>query len=88
MEELWRGSNALLLNEYFDDKQNLADKKQMKRYLAGRTTDTLNKEIRDLEIKIMEFVSSLDNKHLKSLIYMSLDINAIPKGWHFEIIEE
>ena len=32
------------------------------------------KEIEKLEIKIIEFISSLDIHELKSVIYMSLDI--------------
>lgn len=88
MKELWTGSGRILLTEYFENKQKLADKKQMKRCLRNRESIALDKEIRELEINIMKFVSGLDNIHLKSLIYMSVDMNVEPDGFHFKFVEE
>lgn len=72
----WLGSNAILLNGYLDNKQKLVELKEKKRYLDYRGFDTseIGQEINKIEQRIIEFVCSLDAEHLKSIIYMSLDI--------------
>ena len=35
----------------------------------------MEKEIKQIQMSIIEFVSGLDTQHLKSIIYMSLDMD-------------
>ena len=76
---MWKGAKALLLTEYFENKEKLDELKSIKNYLSlkGETEHEVHydKEIREIEGKIVEFISSLDNQHLKSIIYMSLDMD-------------
>lgn len=82
----WKGKNAILLTEYFDDKQLLAEKKLKLNYLCNFVTteyrselsevkDKLKEEIEVLEKKIRIFISSLNRQQLQSLLYMSLNMN-------------
>ena len=73
----WKGANALLLNEYFENKEKLFELKKKKEYLDYRGEDISNmeKEIKQIQMSIIEFVSGLDTQHLKSIIYMSLDMD-------------
>lgn len=82
----WNGMNAILLTEYFEDKQRLSEKKTKLNHLNNFvTTDyrddlsemksKLEREVKELEQKIVEFISALDTQHLKSIIYMSLDMD-------------
>lgn len=76
---MWKGAEALLLTEYFENKGKLNELKSMKGYLSQKE-DTeaekdYDKEIAEVENKIVEFISGLDSKHLKSIIYMSLDMD-------------
>ena len=75
---MWNGAEALLLTEYFENKEKLNELKSIKDYLSRRgdikPQEHYDKEIREIESKIVEFVSALDSQHLKSLIYMSLDM--------------
>lgn len=82
----WKGKNAILLTEYFDDKQLLAEKKLKLNYLCNFVTtecrsdlsevkDKLKEEMEVLEKKIRIFISSLNRQQLQSLLYMSLNMN-------------
>lgn len=82
----WEGMSGILLTEYFEDKQYLAEKKAKLNHLNNFvTTDyrddlsemksELEKEVKELEQKIVEFISALSPQHLKSIIYMSLDMD-------------
>lgn len=82
----WKGKNAILLTEYFDDKQLLAEKKLKLNHLCNFVTteyrsdlsevkDKLKEEIEVLEKKIRIFISSLNRQQLQSLLYMSLNMN-------------
>lgn len=82
----WKGMGALLLTEYFDDKQRLAEKKRKLDHLnnfvsteyrtdLSEIKDKLKKEINETEEKIVEFISGLNAQQLKSIIYMSLDMD-------------
>ena len=76
----WKDAEALLLTDYFNNKEKLNELKSMKGYLSlkedieAEGEKYYDKEISELENKIVEFISGLDNQHLKSIIYMSLDI--------------
>lgn len=76
---MWQGAEALLLTEYFENKERLHELKGIKGYLSRKGDmeheEHYDKEIREVENKIVDFISSLDNQHLKSVIYMSLDMN-------------
>ena len=75
---MWQGAKALLLTEYFENKEKLNELKSMRNYLSRKrdieTEKHYDKEISEIENKILEFISGLDNQHLKSIIYMSLDM--------------
>ena len=82
----WEGMSAILLTEYFEDKQHLAEKRTKLDHLNNFvTTDyrddlsemrsKLKNEIKETEQKIVEFISALSPQQLKSIIYMSLDMN-------------
>ena len=82
----WKGKSQILLNEYFDNKQLLAEKKTKLNHLCNFVTteyrsdlseikERLQEEISELEKKIRIFVSSLNIQQLKSIVYMSLDMN-------------
>lgn len=73
----WKGANALLLNEYFENKEKLLELKKKKEYLdyRGEDVSNLEEEIKQIQMSIIEFVSGLDSQHLKSTIYMSLDMD-------------
>ena len=76
---MWKGAEALLLTEYFENKEKLNELKGVKDYLSrkGETAheEHYDNEIREVENKIVEFISGLDSQHLKSIIYMSLDMD-------------
>lgn len=75
---MWKGTEALLLTEYFENKEKLNELKSMRDYLSRKgdikTEKHYDKEILEVENKILEFISGLDSQHLKSIIYMSLDM--------------
>ena len=75
---MWQGAKALLLTEYFENKEKLNELKSMRDYLSRKgdieTEKHYDKEILEVENKILEFISGLDSQHLKSIIYMSLDM--------------
>ena len=73
----WLGANAILLEEYLENKQNLSELKEKKSYMNYRGYDTsdVDAEINNIEASILEFVSNLDAQQLKSIIYMSLDMD-------------
>lgn len=73
----WKGSNLLLLNEYFHNKEKLFELKKKKEYLEyiGEDISDLKNEINQIQKSIIEFICVLDSEHLKSIIYMSLDID-------------
>lgn len=82
----WEGMSAILLTEYLEDKQHLAEKRTKLDHLNNFvTTDyrddlsemrsKLKNEIKETEQKIVEFISALSPQQLKSIIYMSLDMN-------------
>ena len=75
---MWKGAKALLLTEYFENKEKLNELKSIRDYLSRKgdveTEKHCDKEISEVENKILEFISGLDNQHLKSIIYMSLDM--------------
>lgn len=82
----WKGMSGILLTEYFEDKQHLAEKKTKLNHLNNfLTTDyrddlsemknKLEKEVMEIEEKILEFISPLSERQLKSIIYMSLDMD-------------
>ena len=75
---MWKGAEALLLTEYFENKEKLNELKSMRNYLSRKgdveTEKHYDKEISEVENKILEFISGLDSQHLKSIIYMSLDM--------------
>lgn len=74
---MWKGADGLLLTEYFDNKKKLSELKSGRSFLCYRGKDVteIDKEIEQTEIAVMEFISGLDQKHLKSIIYMSLDMD-------------
>ena len=47
-----------------------------------------DKKIAELENKIVEFISSLDSQHLKSIIYMSLDMDVNVNNGIFDKLME
>lgn len=73
----WVGSQAILLDEYLNNKQKLAELKEKKRYMDYREydTDEIQQEIMKIEQNIVEFICSLNSERLKEIIYMSLDMN-------------
>lgn len=82
----WKGKDRMLLMDYFDDKQHLAEKKTKLDHLnnfvsteyrddLSELKNNLEKEIKELEKKIIEFISGLDAQQLKSIIYMSLNMD-------------
>ena len=87
---MWKGVEALLLTEYFENKEKLNELKGIKVYLSrkGETEQEkhYDKEIREVENKIVEFISSLDSQHLKSVIYMSLDMD-VEVGYPDKVME-
>ena len=87
---MWEGAKALLLTEYFENKEKLNELKGIKAYLSrkGETEHEghYDKEIREVEDKIVEFISSLDSQHLKSVIYMSLNMD-VKVGYPDKIME-
>ena len=76
----WKGAEALLLTNYFENREKLNELKSMKGYLSRKGDiesdgeKYYDEEIAKLENKIVEFISGLDVQHLKSIIYMSLDM--------------
>lgn len=81
----WEGKSEILLNEYLNDKQLLTEKKIKLNHLCNFVTteyrgdlseikERLQEEIKELEKNIRIFVSSLNIQQLKSVIYMSLDM--------------
>jgi|GEM_PF-3952106 len=73
----WLGANAILLEEYLENKQKLSELKEKKNYMNYRGYDTsdIDAEINNIEANILEFVSNLNTHQLKSIIYMSLDMD-------------
>lgn len=74
---MWKGADGLLLTEYFDNKKKLSELKSGRNFLCyrGKYVTEIDKEIEQTEIAIMEFISGLGQQHLKSIIYMSLDMD-------------
>ena len=74
---MWKGADGLLLTEYFDNKKKLSELKSGRNFLCYRGKDVteIDKEIEQTEIAIMEFISGLGQQHLRSIIYMSLDMD-------------
>ena len=66
-----------LLEEYLENKQKLSELKEKKNYMNYRGYDTsdIDAEINNIEANILEFVSNLNTHQLKSIIYMSLDMD-------------
>ena len=89
---MWKGAEALLLTEYFENKEKLNELKSMKGYLSRKGDiesdgeKYYDEEIAELENKIVEFISGLDVQHLKSVIYMSLDMN-VEIGYPDKVME-
>ena len=73
----WLGANAILLEEYLENKQKLSELKEKKSYMNYRGYDTsdIDAEINNIEANILEFVNNLNTHQLKSIIYMSLDMD-------------
>lgn len=73
----WLGASAILLEEYLENKQKLSELKEKKNYMNYRGYDTsdIDTEINNIEANILEFVSNLNTQQLKSIIYMSLDMD-------------
>lgn len=82
----WEGMSALLLTEYFEDKQRLAEEKKKLDHLNNFVSteyrndlteikDKLEKEVKEIEKKIVEFISGLNTQQLKSIVYMSLNMD-------------
>lgn len=76
-ENMWEGADGLLLTEYFENKKKLSELKSGRSFLCYRGKDIteIDKEIELTEKAIMEFISGLNQQHLKSIIYMSLDMD-------------
>ena len=87
---MWKGAEALLLTDYFENKEKLNELKSMKGYLSRKgdigAEKHYDKEISELENKIVEFISGLDSQHLKSIIYMSLDMD-VEVGYPDKVIK-
>lgn len=85
----WLGSQAILLDEYLNNKQKLAELKEKKRYMDYReySTDEIQREIIKIEQNIIEFICSLNSEHLKDIIYMSLDMN-VDVGYSDKLIHK
>ena len=73
----WLGANAISLGEYLENKQKLSELKEKKYYMNYREYDTsdIDAEINNIEANILKFVSNLNTQQLKSIIYMSLDMD-------------
>lgn len=73
----WLGANAILLEEYLENKQKLSELKEKKNYMnyRGYNTSDIDAEINNIEANILKFVSNLNTQQLKSIIYMSLDMD-------------
>ena len=73
----WLGANAILLEEYLENKQKLSELKEKKNYMNYRGYDIsdIDAEINNIEANILKFVSNLNTQQLKSIIYMSLDMD-------------
>lgn len=71
------GSQEILLDEYLRNKQKLAELKEKERYIKYREYDVseIQREIIEIEQRIVEFICSLGSERLKEIIYMSLDMN-------------
>lgn len=74
---MWDNKDGLLLAQYFEDKEMLSALKIEKAFLEchGYNTDEVNEKINKVTKSIRDFISALDSEHLKSIIYMSLDID-------------
>lgn len=74
---MWKGANGILLTEYFENKKKLSELKSGRNFLCHRGKDIaeIDKEIENTEMSIVEFISGLGEQHLKSIIYMSLDMD-------------
>ena len=85
----WFGSQAILLDEYLNNKQKLAELKEKKRYMdyRGYNVDELQREITKIEQSIVEFICSLNAERLKEIIYMSLDMN-VDVGYPDKLIHD
>lgn len=73
----WLGANAISLGEYLENKQKLSELKEKKNYMnyRGYNTSDIDAEINNIEANILKFVSNLNTQQLKSIIYMSLDVD-------------
>lgn len=70
----WNGRNGIMLAEYLDDKQRLAEKRIKLVATPANGREKLQEEIKEIEEKIIIFLSGLDADHLRDILYMSLDI--------------
>lgn len=83
----WQGMDGILLTEYLKNKKRLAEKKmklklnQLNHFVleddknGNERIKQLEKEVREIEEKIIGFISPLDREQLKSLLYLSLDMD-------------
>ena len=73
----WLGANDISLGEYLENKQKLSELKEKKNYMnyRGYNTSDIDAEINNIEANILKFVSNLNTQQLKSIIYMSLDMD-------------
>lgn len=73
----WNGAAAILLDEYLRNKEELYKLKSQKQYLLHHGADTkdIDEKIKYVEKDIVEFINERSREGLKSLIYMSLDMN-------------
>ena len=60
-----------------ENKQKLSELKEKKNYMnyRGYNTSDIDAEINNIEANILKFVSNLNTQQLKSIIYMSLDMD-------------
>lgn len=86
----WNGVAAILLDEYLRNKEELYKLRSQKQYLLRRGADIkdIDEKIKEVEKNIVEFINKRSREGLKSLIYMSLNMNvSIEKGLPDELIE-
>ncbi|MNK43716.1 hypothetical protein D3C87_624310 [compost metagenome] len=66
------GSSRLLLQDYFEKKTKLLELKTMRRFRSNQEHES---EIESLETSIIEIISMFNEKQLREIIEMSLDID-------------
>jgi hypothetical protein len=65
----FKGKDNLLLQEYFDLKVKLFGLQSLSRFKNN------NKEIEDVEVKIIETLGMFNTEQIRQIIYMSLNID-------------